>query len=203
MSMKIKKEKSTPVLNAIRHICLNLLLLCTPSFTKECRFHVTIVLIRRALWNYFEIMKRTTMKDRISLIATVVITKAREEISANMLNRNIDQNGSAVKLASTPQQGPQIWGTTLKECMEILFSIVMNANISAIQLVHCKVIRNIDIQIFCFPAKNATLSRPVRDLCVTTIFPNIRTPSKNATNVERCFTVCDILEYIRWTNTRE
>ena len=80
--------------------------------------------------------------------------------------------------------------------MEILFSIVMNANISAIRLVHCKVIRKIDIQIFCFLAVNATLKRSVRELYETTQ-GNIGKPHKNATNVKRCVTLSDILEYIK------
>ena len=164
MSIKTRKEKSTPVLNAIRHLCPNLLFLCTPTFTKELRFHVTSVVIQRALGHHYNGIKRTTMKNKKSLIATLVITKAKEKISVSILNQNMDQNvstvklasipqqqgklsvsilnqnmdqnGSTVKLVSTPHQAPHMSGTTLKECMELLFSIVMNANISAIRLVH-------------------------------------------------------------------
>ena len=118
MSIKTRKEESTPVLTAIRHICPKFPLLCTPTFTKECRFHVTIALIQRALSHYYEVIKRTTMKNKKSLIATLVITKAREKISVSILNQNMDQNVSTVKLASIPQQQEKISVSTLNQNMD-------------------------------------------------------------------------------------
>ena len=127
MSMKIKKERSTPVLNATRHLCPNLLFLCTPTFTKELRFHVTSVVIQRALGQHYNVIKRTTMKNRKSLIATLVITKAREKISVSILNQNMDQNVSTVKLASIPRKQEKISMRMLNQNMD--------QNSSAVKLV--------------------------------------------------------------------
>ena len=118
MSMKIKTERSLPVLNAIRHLCPNLLFLCTPTFTKELRFHVTSVVIQRALGHHYNVIKRTTMKNKKSLIATLVITKAREKISVSILNQNMDQNVSTVKLASIPQQQEELSVSMLNQNMD-------------------------------------------------------------------------------------
>ena len=131
---------------------------------------------------------------------TLVISKAKDEIFSNISNRHMDQNGSTVTLVTTHQQGPYIWGPMLKGFMEMLFSTVVNANISAIRRIHCEARQKINTQTSCCLAVNVTLKPSIRAPWKVTSGPNIRKSHKNAINVERCFTVSEILEYIKWTN---
>ena len=74
-------------------------------------------------------MKRTTMKNKKFFIVTLVITKAREKISVSILDQNMDQNVSTVKLASIPQQQEKISVSTLNQNMDQNSSAVKLASI--------------------------------------------------------------------------
>ena len=67
------------------------------------------------------------MKNKKFLTATLVITKAREKISVSILNQNMDQNVSTVKLASIPRKQEKISMRMLNQNMD--------QNSSAVKLV--------------------------------------------------------------------
>ena len=104
-STKTKKEKSIPVLNAIRLICENILFLRISKFTKEFHFHVTSVIIQQAESAIYGRITRAPMKNSRYLIVTHVITKAKGEIFSAISKQNMDQNDSPVTPVITPQQG--------------------------------------------------------------------------------------------------